>query len=356
MLVLGEEEGGLTCRRINIYIRIQVYPQFSFTFLSSSFQFLHNFISKKYLLLLVFLFLLKDQEIEKEKKNIFPKKKMSLQEKGTSREDKDGLFANSSSASSINKKTVDPSFNSENVESQREEGEHGNILSQYTEKQVMQMGRNYALKHDLDPVLFANAAALARAPSAFNSMPFLSEEEKQGLYLEATKKWHIPRKLFACIALGSMAAVIQGMDETVVNGATLFYPRAMGIDQMANPDLLEGLINSAPYLCASCIACWQTDLWNRYLGRKWTIFWTCVISAVTCIWQGFVSVHWWHLFLARFFLGFGIGIKSATVPVYCAECSPKHIRGALVMTWQFFTAFGVCFLSSTFFLLLVYKY
>ena len=82
-------------------------------------------------------------------------------------------------------------------------------------------------------------------------------------------------------------------------------------------------------------------MWNRYLGRKWTIFWTCAISAATCIWQGFVSVDWWHLFLARFFLGFGIGIKSATVPVYCAECSPKHIRGALTMTWQFFTAVGI---------------
>lgn len=27
----------------------------------------------------------------------------------------------------------------------------------------------------------------------------------------------------------------------------------------------------------------------------------------------------WHLFIARFFLGIGIGPKSATVPVYAAE-------------------------------------
>lgn len=32
--------------------------------------------------------------------------------------------------------------------------------------------------------------------------------------------------------------------------------------------------------------------------------------------------------------GFGIGPKSATVPVYAAECAPPLIRGALVMQWQ----------------------
>lgn len=79
---------------------------------------------------------------------------------------------------------------------------------------------------------------------------------------------------------------------------------------------------------------------NHYLGRKKTIFITCLISFVTCIWSGLTNT-WWHLFIARFFLGFGIGPKSATVPVYAAECSPAPIRGALVMMWQMWTAFGI---------------
>jgi hypothetical protein len=33
-------------------------------------------------------------------------------------------------------------------------------------------------------------------------------------------------------------------------------------------------------------------------------------------------------------IGLGIGPKSATVPIYAAECSPPQIRGALVMQWQ----------------------
>jgi MFS family permease len=47
------------------------------------------------------------------------------------------------------------------------------------------------------------------------------------------------------------------------------------------------------------------------------------------------------MFIARFALGIGIGPKSATVPIYAAECTPPAIRGALVMQWQMWTAFGI---------------
>jgi len=47
------------------------------------------------------------------------------------------------------------------------------------------------------------------------------------------------------------------------------------------------------------------------------------------------------MFIARFALGLGIGPKSATVPVYAAETTPPAIRGALVMQWQMWTAFGI---------------
>ncbi|SGZ58231.1 CIC11C00000005167 [Sungouiella intermedia] len=249
---------------------------------------------------------------------------------------KDSAILEASSSSSSRKGT-DSSFSSEG-----REGERGNILSQYTEKQAMQMGRNYALKHDLDPELFGRAAALARNPYAFNSMEFLSPEEKEALNLEATKKWHIPRKLVEVIALGSMAAAVQGMDQSVINGATLFYPKVFGITEMKNYDLMEGLVNGAPYLCCA-IACWTSHFWNKKLGRKWVIFWTCLISGVTCLWQGFVNLKWYHLFIARFAMGLGVGIKSATVPAYAAETTPHTIRGSLVMLWQFFTAVGIMF-------------
>lgn len=255
-----------------------------------------------------------------------------------------GMFEHTSSTSSFNEKKQKDGSDLESYHSHKDSAnpERGNILSQYSEKQTMQMGRNYALKHGLDPEIFAKGAAVARSPAEFNSMPFLTEEEKIVLNLEATKKWKMPSKLVGVIAMSSMAAAVQGMDESVINGANLFFPKRFGMEELANFDLMEGLVNGAPYLCCGAIACWLSDICNRKLGRKWTIFWTCMISAVTCLWQGFVNT-WWHLFIARFMLGFGIGIKSATVPAYAAECSPPAVRGSLVMLWQFFTAVGIMF-------------
>lgn len=83
-----------------------------------------------------------------------------------------------------------------------------------------------------------------------------------------------------------------------------------------------------------------TEPLNRILGRRGTIFVTCVISSLACLWQAFTN-NWWHLFIARFALGLGIGPKSATIPIYAAECTPANIRGALVMMWQMWTAFGI---------------
>ena len=36
-----------------------------------------------------------------------------------------------------------------------------------------------------------------------------------------------------------------------------------------------------------------------------------------------------------------MGLKEVTVPVYSAENAPTIIRGALVMSWQLFVAFGI---------------
>ena len=93
----------------------------------------------------------------------------------------------------------------------------------------------------------------------------------------------------------------------------------------------------------------QRNQLNKYFGRRGTIFITAFFSFAACIWQG-VTNSWEHLFVARFVLGLGIGPKSATVPVYAAECkqhigimnfliptvsqgAPPAIRGALVMMW-----------------------
>jgi sugar porter (SP) family MFS transporter len=131
------------------------------------------------------------------------------------------------------------------------------------------------------------------------------------------------------------------MDETVVNGAQTFYKVQFGIGGRSQKDAwLVGLTNGAPYLCCALIGCWLTDPLNRRFGRRGTIFISCAISFLACFWQAFTNT-WWHMFIARFVLGFGIGPKSATTPIFAAECAPPKLRGALVMQWQMWTAFGI---------------
>lgn len=137
------------------------------------------------------------------------------------------------------------------------------------------------------------------------------------------------------------SAAVQGMDETVNNGAQALYLEKLNVagDNVTrfskNMQLnLTGLIVGAPYLCCCLVGCWMTEPLNRILGRRGTIFVSCFIAAVASVWEG-VANSWVNLFISRFVLGLGIGPKSATVPVYAAECAPAPIRGALVMRMFF---------------------
>ncbi|KAL8281873.1 hypothetical protein RB597_009543 [Gaeumannomyces tritici] len=169
----------------------------------------------------------------------------------------------------------------------------------------------------------------------------LTAREREVLGREVTHKWSNPGMLYWVVAICSLCAAVQGMDETVVNGAQSFYKRQFGIGGEGGRDAwLLGLTNSAPYLCCAVLGCWLTSPMNNRLGRKGTVFWSCVISAVACFWQAFTNT-WWHMFIARFVLGLGIGPKSATTPMFAAECAPPKLRGALVMQWQVWTAFGI---------------
>lgn len=259
---------------------------------------------------------------------------MSDKEKTSTPNVAGGLFqtnSNLDSASTISKSVL----------SDERTGMADNILTGYSEDETMQIGRDYAKEHGLDEELFAKAAAVARFPNGFNSMEFISEEEKQSLQYELDHPYAIPKTLIWLVATASMAACVQGMDETVINGANLFFPSAFGIASGSDRDSwLLGLVNCAPYLCAATMSVWCTDFMNDKFSRKGTIFICCVWGTLCCIWSALTN-NWWHLFIARFFLGFAIGPNSTTVPIYTSECAPARIRGALVMNWQIWTAFGI---------------
>ncbi|KAF8515582.1 hypothetical protein JB92DRAFT_63598 [Gautieria morchelliformis] len=218
-----------------------------------------------------------------------------------------------------------------------------NPFANMTTEDLVEAGEKFAKSHGLEHLSeqFKVAALLARIAISEDLRGFeqldISEGDKLLLNRELDHRWRQPRELYFLVLMCSVAAAVQGMDETVTNGAQIYFPSQFGID---NNQFLRGFVNSAPYLCCAIFSCWVTDPLNYYLGRRGTIFVTAVISFITCVWQGFTR-SWPHLFVARFMLGFGIGPKSTTVPVYTAECAPAPIRGALVMMWQMWTAFGI---------------
>ncbi|PWW73602.1 hypothetical protein C7212DRAFT_284447 [Tuber magnatum] len=221
-----------------------------------------------------------------------------------------------------------------------------NPLAGRNRTELQGLGRDFVVEKELGmeySQLFQRAAVLAQDPlsfrdaeSEFRTDPALGTE-RNALERELTHKWDHPKCLYALVVTCSLGAVVQGWDETAVNGANTFYQKAFGI---ADNRWLYGLVNSAPYLCCAIIGCWLTEPLNHYFGRRGTIFISCVISSLTCLGQGLTQT-WQQMLVTRFLLGLGIGPKSATIPVYASECTPPAIRGGLVMMWQMWTAFGI---------------
>lgn len=202
-------------------------------------------------------------------------------------------------------------------------------------KQVEEFCSQWGLMSDLET--FKKGALISQSPESATTLPELNDLEREALEREHTHKWSQPFQLYFLAIMCSLAAAVQGMDETVNNGAQAIYLKRLGIE---NSDNLTGLVVGAPYLACAILGCWLTEPLNRYFARRGTIFISCFIAAVASIWEGLCN-SWVNLFIARFVLGLGIGSKSSTVPVYAAECSPAPIRGALVMMWQMWTAFGI---------------
>ncbi|KAK0554663.1 hypothetical protein OC846_001997 [Tilletia horrida] len=217
-------------------------------------------------------------------------------------------------------------------------------------QKVEDFAREKKLESEVD--LLKKGALIAQNPADFRSLDILSEEEKNFIQHEYEHKWSHPLTLYVTIFLCSIGAATQGWDQTGSNGANLSFPLEFGINDsdflapgVPNPKAydhswLVGLVNASPYIASALVGCWLSDPLNNYFGRRGAIFITAVILVITPICSG-LTQNWYQLFIVRFLLGIGMGAKGSTVPVFAAENSPATIRGALVMGWQLWTAFGI---------------
>ncbi|OZJ06513.1 hypothetical protein BZG36_00479 [Bifiguratus adelaidae] len=209
-------------------------------------------------------------------------------------------------------------------------------------RQVDQFAQDNSMT-DIIPQL-RKGALIAQDPLNFRNISgeyALTEDEIDALHIEHTRKWIQPVALYFTIITCSIGAAVQGWDQTGSNGANLTFPTAFGIGSNSNHDtLLVGLINSAPYVASSLVGCWLSDPLNNYLARRGTIF----VAGIFCFLSPIGSAlaqNWYQLLICRLLLGLGMGCKGSTVPIFAAESAPAAIRGALVMSWQMWTAFGI---------------
>ncbi|TPX65137.1 hypothetical protein SpCBS45565_g05387 [Spizellomyces sp. 'palustris'] len=75
-------------------------------------------------------------------------------------------------------------------------------------------------------------------------------------------------------------------------------------------------------------------------GRRWAIIISCMIFCVGCVLQT-VSHSLALMLPGRIGAGLGVGLLSDLVPLYQAEAAPKHLRGALVSSYQLAITIGI---------------
>ncbi|KAF9884237.1 hypothetical protein FE257_001969 [Aspergillus nanangensis] len=213
-----------------------------------------------------------------------------------------------------------------------------NPLAGLTREELFRDIEEFAKDKDLEHILddLKRGALVSQDPRAFEQLDELSEGDKELLRREKSHRWSQPFMMYFMTILCAGSAIVQGMDQTAVNGAQEYYFTEFNVTNTWQ----QGLLNGAPYLCSALIGCWTTAPLNRWFGRRGCIFISCFVSFAASFWMA--AAHtWWNLFLGRLLLGFAVGAKSTTTPVYGAECAPANIRGALVMMWQMWTAFGI---------------
>jgi sugar porter (SP) family MFS transporter len=230
-------------------------------------------------------------------------------------------------------------------------GEIKNPLAGIPKAQLMQDVENFAHEYELTDILpdLQKGALIAQSPHHIDNIRELDEDDRRVLHEEQTNRWKHPRIVYFTIVLNSIAAAIQGWDQTGSNGANLTFFIALGLpenppgcsgNECSKNQWIVGFINSCPYIAITVFAAWISDPLNNWLGRRGVIFLAAWFSLFAPIGSA-CSQHWGQLVACRLLLGIGMGLKEVTVPVFSAEVSPTNIRGGLVMSWQVWTAFGI---------------
>ena len=78
------------------------------------------------------------------------------------------------------------------------------------------------------------------------------------------------------------------------------------------------------------------------VGRKGSIpFWTLIFAVGVVIQVAVGPGQWVGVAMGRWVAGLGVGSLSVVIPLYMSESTPKHVRGAVVCSYQLFITIGI---------------
>lgn len=123
---------------------------------------------------------------------------------------------------------------------------------------------DYAQKQQLTDILplLRKGALVAQDPAGFETLPEIDENDRVHLRNEVLRKWKHPKILYFTIIMNSIAAAIQGWDQTGSNAANLGFPIDFGIQDTPEEDCtpncdrntwIIGFVNSAPYIAIALL-------------------------------------------------------------------------------------------------------
>lgn len=121
-----------------------------------------------------------------------------------------------------------------------------NPLHGLSRSDIIADANRFATEADLDDIReeLQKGALVAADPHKFESIEGLSPSEKDSLRKEFTNPWKQPKQLYLLVICCSMAAVVQGQDQSLINGANIFFPNQFGIGSDSQRDTwLLGLVN-----------------------------------------------------------------------------------------------------------------
>lgn len=135
------------------------------------------------------------------------------------------------------------------------------------------------------------------------------------------------------VVFASMGGLLFGLDQSLISGASLFYPDALGFgrEQVAliSASLPLGAVGGAILLIPS----------NEYMGRRKAIILSTVFYTIGAALQA-GAMNYGCMVSGRVIMGLGVGIETGTVPVYVAETIERRLRGNVVSLYQFNIALG----------------